>query len=667
MITDVSTLDVKRIARRTNGIGKSAFGKNKTPDTIRVDSESMRELDEYRQYYDSLEPFRKRFRRSCKFNRGDQWSDLIVDDDGYVVTEADYIRSQGKLPLKQNIIRPMAKSLLSLFRASIGKSLVVSRKPNSADTEKMLSNALQYALNVNQASEVDSRTFDLFMLSGLPIQKVGYDFISELGRNDIVIDYIEPSYIFFNTDIKDVRLNDLRVIGQIHDITLDELFVHFAKTNEDKEYLKKLYSGITSDVIVDTYGLSNSRTSSIGFYVSTEPHKCRVIEAWKKKAVDVIEFWDPMSGEEGIWDGKLNDLTTINTQRAAKLSQAGLSIEEIESKLIVIDQIVAFKWFYKYMTPMGNILREGETPYEHGSHPFAMYPYPLINGEVWGPIEDVIDQQKYVNRLFTLWDFMLGTSAKNTLIVDKDTLDGKSPEELGADYRTVGSVIALKFKAGGSNANVVPFELGGKMTNMGIPEMIGLQIKWLQDIFGTQPAMQGQAPSAGTPAGRYAQEAQNSSNNSRDIMDSFSSFRKQRDFKVLKCIIQFYKTERYMAISGIDSKYNLYDPKKVSGLGSEFDLVIGQATSDSPAYKSIIDDALLNMVDKGLIDLKMALPHINMPWAQALLEDVTNSQEQIQQGAVNPQDAVNGLAQKFNQEAGVDPAQIQQLAQMIQK
>ena len=89
----------------------------------------------------------------------------------------------------------------------------------------MLSNALQYALQINETREIDPRTFDIFILSGLPVQKVGYDFISEYGRFDVLVDYIDPQYIFFNSDIKDVRLKDLRRIGQLHDVTLDELFV----------------------------------------------------------------------------------------------------------------------------------------------------------------------------------------------------------------------------------------------------------------------------------------------------------------------------------------------------------------------------------------------------------------------------------------------------------
>jgi hypothetical protein len=658
MITDISQLDIKRLARRQGSI--------KTPRrTIKETSYSdvsanIRMMETYRQDWDSLEEFRERYRRVCKFHRGDQWSDKTVNDEGQTVTEETYIQEQGKLPLKQNIIRPLAKSLEGLFRSERGKSIVISRKPDSAKIEKMLSNAIQYVLQINEAKEIDPRTFDIFILSGLPIQKAGYDFIDKYGRYDVVIDYIDGQYMFFNTDIKDVRLNDLRRIGQLHDITLDELYVHFAKTNEDKEILRDLYRHITKDELITEYGLSADRAENLDFYIPNEPHICRVIEVWEKKAVDVIEYWDQADGSEGIWDGTLNEIIEINQLR--EVEYEANEVPEDKRLYIIYDTSVAFKWFYKYLTPYGHVLREGETPYDHGMHPYIMYPYPLINGEVWGPIEDVIDQQKYINRLITLWDFIMGTSAKNTAIFDKNSAKDYTPEELATKYREVGGVILLDLKPGVTSP---PFELGGRLPQLGITELIGMQLKWMQDISGVQPASQGQPGGSGTPATRYAMEIQQTNLNSRDLMESFASFRKWRDMKVLKTIIQFYRTKRYLAISGKDED-QLYDPVMVKD-SSDYDLVIAQSM-DSPTYKNWMDEMLKEFVMNGLIDMEMFLTHSNLPFADALLEDLRNKKEQMAQGQISPQDAVQGISQNFNQQAqnaGVDMNNMNQVIGMM--
>lgn len=655
MITDISELDVKRLTARGKGLKKGVTIPNTPYNQL---SENLKQMEIYRQDWDSMLDVRTRFRRASKFHRGDQWSDLIEDENGDIMTEDAYIRSQGKVPLKQNIIRPLAKSLAGLFRAETGKSIVISRHPNSANVEKMLSNALQYALQINTIREVDPRTFELFLLSGLPCQKVGYDFLSKYGRYDVMIDYIDPQYIFFNTDIKDIRLNDLRRIGQIHDVTMDDLIVNFAKNDADRKELERLYSGHYQEELISTYGLSANRGKALNFYVPLDPSKCRVVEVWEKKAVKTIEYWDKLSGEEGYWEGTVNDIIQINRDRAAKYQK--MNVPEENWLLIHYDQTNGYKWFYKYLTPFGHVLREGETPYEHGSHPFVLYPYPLINGEVWGPIEDVIDQQKYINRLITLWDFIMGTSAKNTLVLDKNSLNGQKPEDIASDYRQVGGVLVLDFQGG---KNKEPQELGGKMANLGITELIGMQLKWMQDISGVQPAMQGQTGASGTPASKYAMEIQQTTLNNRDLMESFASFRKERDMKVLRVVTQYYRSKRYLAISGKDDQ-QMYDPELLTEETSEFDLVIGQS-QDSPTYKTWKDELLLDLVKNGILDLKMALPRLNAPWAEELLEDIKNQEEQMNAGQITPQQAASGINQSFLNKSGADPQQINNLSNMV--
>jgi hypothetical protein len=47
----------------------------------------------------------------------------------------------------------------------------------------------------------------------------------------------------------------------------------------------------------------------------------------------------------------------------------------------------------------------------------------------------------------------------------------------------------------------------------------------------------------------------------------------------------------------------------------------------------------------------MFLTHSNLPFADALLEDLRNKREQMLQGQITPQQAVGGLSQNFNQQA----------------
>jgi len=231
------------------------------------------------------------------------------------------------------------------------------------------------------------------------------------------------------------------------------------------------------------------------------------------------------------------------------------------------------------------------------------------------------------------------------VIFIKNSAKDYTPEELATKYHEVGGVILLDLKPGVTSP---PFELGGRLPQLGITELIGMQLKWMQDISGVQPAAQGQPGGSGTPASRYAMEIQQTNLNHQDLMESFASFRKWRDMKVLKTIIQFYRTKRYLAISGKDED-QLYDPEMVKD-SSDYDLVIAQSMN-SPTYKNWIDEMLKEFVMNGLIDMEMFLTHSNLPFADALLEDIRNKREQMLQGQISPQDAVQGLSQNFNQEA----------------
>jgi hypothetical protein len=64
----------------------------------------------------------------------------------------------------------------------------------------------------------------------------------------------------------------------------------------------------------------------------------------------------------------------------------------------------------------------------------------------------------------------------------------------------------------------------------------------------------------------------------------------------------------------------------------------------------------------------MFLTHSNLPFADALLKDLRNRKEQMAQGQISPQDAVQGLSQNFNQQAqqaGVDMNNMNQVIGMM--
>lgn len=597
------------------------------------------QLEAYHDAWSSLSIWRSDRAKWARYYNGDQLHERVTNDIGESMTEAEYISEQGKVPLKQNVIKPVCNSIVGQFRSDRGKTVIIGRGKGLGEQTTMLSNALQSALDYNDVKEMDAASLTEKLISGLPIQRITYGYWPEDRKYDIVLETVNPNFIFFNPDVDDVRWRNLTMIGRIIDTSYGNLLTAFGHDPKKMKIIEEVYGRNDRYKYISTFNTFNpEKNYSLDFYVPHDLSKCRVIEAWELKTIKVLEIHDWMDGTLKEFDGTTEDVDALNEYRKQKYLAAGYP--ETEVPLLEAKMTIKQRWFYGFYSPWGDVLDEGETPYWHGSHPFVLAPNLSVDRKMTGLVHDLYDQQRQINRLFTLQDFILGTSAKNTLILDEASLNGQNPEDIASDYRRVGSVIVLKLKEGAKP----PFELGKNVANLGINEMIQYQLKLVQDISGVHPAMQGQRATAGTPASAIAQEAQNSSMNLKPILESFNTFRKDRNEKVVKTIQQFYTDKRWLAINGQGySEPIQYDPDMVRD--TEFSLVIAQG-ADSPVYRGMIDEQLKEFLMSGLIDFPTYLQNTSLPFAETLLESLKSNQNPEQQ-----QQAIAGMQNDPNLQA----------------
>ena len=321
----------------------------------------------------------------------------------------------------------------------------------------------------------------------------------------------------------------------------------------------------------------------------------------------------------------LEDINAINQDRIEKGVENGMSIDEIP--LIDAKRKKEQFWTVKFLTPYGQCLYQSETVYKHESHPYVLILYPLIDGEVWGLVEDIIDQQRSINRMISLIDFIMGSAAKGVLMVPEEAIpDDMDIDDFADEWTKYNGVI--KFKA--KNGIPMPQQISANVTNIGAQEMLAMQMRLIQDIAGVSNAIQGKEAKSGTPSSLYAQEAINSTTNTKDIFETYNWYKNQRDTKMLKVIQQFYNDQRYIAIAGdrYGKEAAYYDPELVRD--TDFDLVITEGI-DSPVYRQIIDDQLVALLDKQVIDGKMYLENSSLPFADKILEEINKREEEAKQ------------------------------------
>ncbi len=582
-------------------------------------------VEEAHRAWDALSDYRAGRVRCRDYTFGRQWNDAVLTSDGRVISEEDYLREQGKLPLKNNLIRQLVKSVLGQFRSAQTEPVCVSRDRSEQVLGEIMSSIMQYVYQHNRLYELDSRTLEEFLISGSCFHKVGYG--ERRGKSDVWVDAVQPSRIFFDS-MEDSRLWDCRLIGELHDMTLYEVISRFSQGDEHRiKWLRQIYNEVQEEKLYNNYDVLKSRgVDTLEFFMAKESDRCRVIELWRKENRELLRCHDTLTGE--LYKVAVQQRETIDRENRRRIKEAAMQgVAADDVALIECEWRVEDVWQYYFLSPMGDVLEKGSSPYWHGEHPYAMSLYPLLDGEVHSFVEDVIDQQRYINRLITMIDFIMGSSAKGVLLFPENQIpDGMSIEEIAEEWTRYNGVIVYNPKPG----TAMPQQVSVNATNVGAYELLSLQMRLLEDISGVHSAMQGKSVASGTAASLYAQQVQYSAVNLLDILETFKTFRENRDYKVLKTIQQYYPDHRYELIAGSEGE-QMKDISPEQVRNAEFDLNITESAA-APAFRQSSNDFLLSLFNTGHITLQTLLETGAFPFADKLLQSLTaEQQQQLQQ------------------------------------
>lgn len=608
-------------------------------------------LMEAQQYWDRMDRFRKDRERNKRYCYGDQWGD-IIEVKGRHMTEEEYIKSRGQVPLKNNLIRRLVRNVLGVYRGQSKEPTCHARDRNEQQLGEVMSTTLQYNMQLNRLSEVYARSMEEYLVSGFVVHRKWYGWRN--GKLDCWTDYVQPNNFFIDSNMRDFRSWDVSCLGEVHDIDFGQLVSAFAKSPEDYRRLRDIYRSASRlhNIQQTCNQFGYSRLENYDFLFTSDTTRCRVIEVWRKEQKPRYRCHDYNSGE--MYKIEVDDyqemVEAVNERRIAMGTAAGMDEDDIA--LIEAEWFIDDYWYYYYLTPFGDILDEGETPYEHGEHPYVFRAFPFIDGEVHSFVADVIDQQRYVNRLVTMQDWIMRASAKGVLLVPDVCLGDHSPDEFAEEWSSVDGVLFYTAKPGVP----APTQVAANATNIGINELLNIQLKFFEDISGVHGALQGRQGSSGTSGTLYAQQAQNAATSLLDLLDSFSNFERDAAYKDVKNIQQFYDERRYREIAG-SAPRNIGD--------AEWDIAIEQSTT-TPAYRQYANDFLIQLyqLSGGQIPLQTLLEVGDFPFADKLLQSIQSQQEQLQQGQVPQQGIDPALMQQAQERA--DMGAVQRAQEMLQ-
>lgn len=619
------------------------------------DGRAFNVLWEAQRYWQAMETFRRDRERNKNYTYGRQWDDYICVN-GKRMREEDYIMSQGNVALKNNLIRRMVQSVLGLYRSQAKEPTCTARDRNEQKYGETMSTVLQCNMQLNRMTEINARCMEEFLISGLVVQRKWYGWRE--NKLDCWTDYVQPNNFFIDNNMRDFRGLDVSCLGEVHDISFEELCGRFAHNSADYARLAEIYSQARDKLIVGTVfdSFGYPLQGYYDFLVPRDLSRCRVIEVWRMESKPRYRCHDVNNGD--VFKIDIEDFEemvgSVNRDRLRDGAELGMTKEDIP--LIQYEWFVDSYWYYYFLTPFGDILEEGETPYEHKSHPYVFKAYPFIDGEIHSFVSNVIDQQRYINRLITMYDWIMRASAKGVLLFPEECLPkGMSIDDISDEWARFNGVIMIKAKAGAP----LPQQVANNCTQIGISELLSMQFKLFEDVSGVNGALQGKPGYSGMSASLYNQQAQNATTSLLDLLDTYSSFVRDGAMKDVKNIQQYYDAPRVFNISGKNSSIVEYDPRKIRDV--EFDLSIVESTS-TPAYRAIANDMLMQLWNAQAISVEQLLEHGDFPFADELLQSIKSQREQIEDGRMP-----EGLSPELIQQAqvGANTQAVQQAQNML--
>ncbi len=606
-------------------------------------------LLEAQQHYMAMYRYRQDRERNKRYTYGDQWSDIVCVD-GQRMTEEEYIKKQGNVPLKTNLIRRLVRNVIGVYRQQATEPTCIARDRDEQQQAETMSTVLQYNWQMNRMNAINARSLEEYLIGSLIVHRKSYGWRND--RMDCWTDYVQPNNFFIDANMRDFRGWDCSCVGQIHDLSFEELCQNLANNPFEYNRLAEIYKYARDvgggNVRWEDFGYNYGQAQS-DFLMPTDHSRCRVIEVWRKESKPRIRCHDYNNGD--IYKIDESEYYTVEAENQKRLEMGqrnGMAVEDIP--FIKTEWFMDSYWYYYFLSPFGDILKEGETPYDHKSHPYVFKAYPFIDGEIHSFVADVIDQQRYTNRLITMQDFIIRATAKGVLMIPEDCVPaGMSPDDFADTWTKYNGVIVYK----PSKSGHVPQQIANNSTNIGLHEMLSLQLKFFEDISGVNGALQGKAAFAGESGSHAQMMAQNAATSLVDILDSFNEFVLDASYKDVKNIQQFYDSKRTYNIVGRTGANTVYDPEKIRDV--EFDLSIQQSQT-TPVYRAMANDMLLELFKANAINVEQLLQAGNFPFADQILQSIQSQKQQLEQGQI-PDGISPELLQQAQQGANMETVQ----------
>ena len=586
--------------------------------------------------WNNLEGFRERRARALRWIDGDQWGDMITVKNKTML-ERDYITSQGNVAMQANQLKRLVETIAGGYVKQQNEPICKARAREEQVYGELMSTCLQTNWQLNDMPIIIDSSIKEVLGGGLAVVRESYEYRN--GELDSWTDFCHPNYVFFDSTMKDPRYYDMELIGEIHDIPFGRFCEKFAQGPDDIEKFANWYADASSPMYASLTEDINDKHNieEMNFFTPKDRNLCRVYEIWRKESRDRYRVHDENTGELYIINAddeeSIKAINAENARRKALATQQGWDEDEIPLIHYKENFFVDTYWYGRFVTPQGYILWEGESPYTNRKCPYTIIILPMTDGKIVSYVSDAIDQNKYINRMLTLYDWMQRAGLKGVTYVPKCSIpDDMTDEDFAEQLTSIDGIVFYEPRKDG----VKPETFYGHTGTVNLAEIVRMMKELMESGSSVSAAIRGEQPKSGTAAALYAQQSENSTTPLASLMMRFGVFVKNIAKLKLNNIQQFYTPERYEQIAGQISQMVETSSINFHLAGNlEYDLSVVQSTA-TPTFRAFKTDVLMQFAQAGFIPPRFVFEFGDIPGAEEIIQRLDAMQQESQGQPIGP-------------------------------
>ena len=670
--------------------------------------------------------------RNKEFYKGDQWSQrediesFLMDDSGQTRNRIKIVLNQIRPMVEQyrgNAIRlalgASAKAISKnarvrreealkkvLFSAEVANEfpdlgeIIKAQNPelqgSPEEIEMIFNNTYvdKYVQNINRLIEFSSMYNDMDEMKVKIAESMafaGLGAIEEFKHGEhLRKEVVEPEEFFWDRNARRNDLQDSAYMGRVHMMTLPDIYERYqGLTQEDKEALELYVS--TESNINNTYTANHSNTNT----GNSIPVYKIFFKDWENMYYGYVEdefgqpYFVPINQPDELSDGKVwkeSDLIeppqTPENKRLFKKGEKKrrVTVCVIRYTIFIPGEVLNYRVKDRkdVTDPLHDIILEyGPYDYQetqwmdlsHNNYPIKAYCWAYVNGEVMSPIDDIINPQRFMNRIMSSLEGQINMSGGSSIVYDKDMLESSDDELEILANANAGKPIGIRTRGKGVPNTVGAYDNTVKGGTYQMFQLLPIIKQLMQDITGINEGLRGESTGSDQLVGVTQMLIQRGSLMQEPFYNAIAKVFVQSHQATATFGKDIYvRNQRELNIIVGDEGVEVF--KLSQGMANEEFRVFITRDASPEQVRQQADGLLYGLRDSQIIDDKMFADMIGRSTLDQIysrLREEVNKRLIAQQKAEQEAAAANAIAAEEQQEAaiqGVEQARLQELDNM---